>query len=466
MFSSATRKAAAAMVAVGLVMGCIFPPFALLFADIKPGRTLPFFLCCVAAGAVVAAANYAIVKSTLLRKIRVVAQTLKGMASGRGDLTQRLPMRKMPCSNLKQCGKNDCPEYGREAACWDTVGSNAPGQIHCPGILSGKLKSCHECSVLQAAVRDETDEVAVWVNTLFGRMSQIIKQMADHAATLSAAARELSAASVHLASRADALKNQSGAVALATEKSTDNVNAVATAAEEMSTSISTVAATIGQMSASVGDVARNCQKASQVASNADKQARSTQTLVEALGASATEISRVIQLIDAIADQTNLLALNATIEAASAGEAGKGFAVVAAEVKALARQTAQATDEIRGQIEQMQSGAEGAIKEINAIAQVIGEMSAISLTIASATEEQSVSVHEVARNVGGASSMADDIAKNVAGSSRGLQEIAGSMHIMDRTAGETTEGAGRVRNSVDQLARMAGDLDVIVRQFKV
>src|SRR3989339_319885 len=249
--------------------------------------------------------NCAIVKLTILQKIRGVAHMLSGMVSGQGDLTKRLPMRKMACSEIKNCGKKDCPEYGREAACWDTVGSNAPGEIFCPSILSGKLKSCHDCSVLKAAVQDEIDEISVWGNTLFGRISQIIKRIADNSRTLTTSARELSAAYQHLAAQANAMKTQSGSVTLATEKSTANINAVAAAAEKMSSSIQTVALTLEQMSASVNEVARNCQKESQIASDANSQAKTTQILIEELGGAATEIGRVVQLIDAIADQTNL-----------------------------------------------------------------------------------------------------------------------------------------------------------------
>ena len=127
------------------------------------------------------------------------------------------------------------------------------------------------------------------------------------------------------------------------------------------------------MSSSLNEVSKNCQKESQIAANANNQAKSTRDLMERLGVSSKEIGKVIEVINDIADQTNLLALNATIEAASAGEAGKGFAVVANEVKELAKQTAQATDQIGRQIEEMQNNTGNAVAAIEDITKIIEEI---------------------------------------------------------------------------------------------
>ena len=179
----------------------------------------------------------------------------------------------------------------------------------------------------------------------------------------------------------------------------------------MSAGVSSVATAIEEMSASLNEVSKNCQKESQIAASASNQAKSTRDLMDRLGVSSKEVGKVIEVINDIADQTNLLALNATIEAASAGDAGKGFAVVANEVKELAKQTAQATEQISRQIEEMQGSTTSAVAAIEEITKIIEQINAISHTIVSSVEEQTSTVNEIAKSISGASQAATEIARN-------------------------------------------------------
>ncbi|URD39522.1 PAS domain-containing methyl-accepting chemotaxis protein [Methylobacterium tardum] len=162
----------------------------------------------------------------------------------------------------------------------------------------------------------------------------------------------------------------------------------------VSNDIQIVAAGAEELSASVGEISQQVSHAAQMASAAVDQARRTGSIVEGLSGQAAQIGDVVALIQGIAGQTNLLALNATIEAARAGAAGKGFAVVASEVKALAEQTAKATDQIRGQITATQAATREAVDAIGSIQGTIRALDEVSTAIAAAVEEQSAVVRDM------------------------------------------------------------------------
>ncbi|MDH4379634.1 MAG: methyl-accepting chemotaxis protein [Vampirovibrionales bacterium] len=178
----------------------------------------------------------------------------------------------------------------------------------------------------------------------------------------------------------------------------DDVTSVAVAVEQTNGNIQTVAGAIEEMSASLSEVSKNTAHASHMSDQASIKASETATILNQLGESARNIGKVVEIIKGIASQTNLLALNATIEAASAGDAGRGFAVVANEVKALANQSAKATEDIRNQIENIQNITESSVDATNAITKIIQDVNDINTQIASAVEEQTATIHEISNNV--------------------------------------------------------------------
>jgi methyl-accepting chemotaxis protein len=313
---------------------------------------------------------------------------------------------------------------------------------------------------------DEIGALGKALNTMAENLKEKFGKISSSSRSLASTSEVLAAVAVQIATDSEKMTSQANSVASASEQATSNINNISASAEEMSTGVRTVATAIEEMSSSLGEVAKNCQKESQIAAAANNQTKSTRDLMERLGVSSREIGKVIEVINDIADQTNLLALNATIEAASAGEAGKGFAVVANEVKELAKQTAQATEQISSQIEEMQNSTGSAVTAIEEVTKIIEEINSISHTIVSAVEEQSATVGEIARSVGGASQAAGDIAKNVGESAQGLMEVSSTIQDVNKAATETANGVGNIKESAQELSKLATGMQSMVNQFKV
>ncbi len=235
------------------------------------------------------------------------------------------------------------------------------------------------------------------------------------------------------------------------EETSTQAGVVSAASEQVSKNIQTAAAGAEEMTASIGEIAKNSNEAATVAKEAVSVAGSANETIKTLGEASVEIGKVIKVITSIAQQTNLLALNATIEAARAGEAGKGFAVVANEVKELAKQTAQATEDISQRIEAIQTGSEGAVQAIAKVSGIIGTINEISGTIAAAVEEQTVTTNEITRNVSEASRGSGEIAENISG--------------VATAADNTSKGASETLGAAKELAEMPAKLQQLVEQVK-
>jgi methyl-accepting chemotaxis protein len=275
------------------------------------------------------------------------------------------------------------------------------------------------------------------VNMLAKTVRSALEQIGRNVSSLASSAEELNKVSQSMGSNADETATQANVVSAAAEQVSNNVQTVATGADEMS--------------ASIKEIAKNTAEATRVASTAVRTAEATNITISKLGQSSAEIGQVIKVITSIAQQTNLLALNATIEAARAGEAGKGFAVVANEVKELAKETAKATEDISRKIEAIQGDTNGAVSAISQISQVIGQISDIQTTIASAIEEQSATTNEIGRTLAEAAKGSTDISKNIGG--------------VAEAARATTVGATDTSKSAHSLEKMAAELQTLVSQFR-
>lgn len=257
---------------------------------------------------------------------------------------------------------------------------------------------------------------------------------------VSSAAHEFEATAQAMSSNAEQGRQQSRAVAAASEQTSANVQSVASATEELAASASEIGAQITQ--------------SSMIASNAVAKARETNERVEALAHSAQRIGDVVKLITAVAGQTNLLALNATIEAARAGEAGKGFAVVASEVKELANQTSRATEEISAQIARIQQDTHEAVAAIQEIGRTIEEMHRISSSVAAAAEQQQAATQDIARSVNEAADGTREVATNI------MQVEAAAAHAGVASSQLLAAAAELARHSTELSREVASFLDSV------
>ena len=319
---------------------------------------------------------------------------------------------------------------------------------------------------LKVETKDEVGEMAEWFNKFIDTIQNIIKDVAQNANRVKDASGELSEISKQMTFGAEQTSEKANVVAAAGEEMSSNMSSVAAATEEASANVNMVASAAEQMIATINEIAQNSEKASSITSEAVAQTQNASNKVNELGSSADEIGKVVETITEISEQVNLLALNATIEAARAGEAGKGFAVVANEIKDLAKQTAEATQEIKGKIGGIQGSTDATVTEIGQILEVINDINDIVSTIATAVEEQSVTTKEIAENVVQASQGIQEVNENVAQSSSVAEDIAKDIADVNQASGKMSDSSSQVNLSAEALTRLSETLNEMVGKFKV
>ena len=269
--------------------------------------------------------------------------------------------------------------------------------------------------------------------TLANRLESEVKTVVETITGSVAQMHDTAAAMAEIASSAN---TEAGSAATASTQASHGVDSVAAAAEELSASISEIGRKVGESAT--------------VAAAAVQEAEGTRATIHALADAAQKIGDVLKMIQAVAAQTNLLALNATIEAARAGEAGRGFAVVAGEVKALASQTATATEEISGQIRAIQDTTQNAVAAIARIGSTIGKISEISTAVASAVQQQDATTREMAQYVTTVAQSTNLVSQKVAGLANAAGETGQSAHMVRDHAGELKHQADALSIQVDQF----------------
>jgi methyl-accepting chemotaxis protein len=283
------------------------------------------------------------------------------------------------------------------------------------------------------AARQRAEHIAELTAAFTGRIQTVLQQLTDAGTALRGTADQMSGI-------ARETKEKAGAASELTAQTSANVGMVAAATEELSASIQEVSSQITHTSTQADGARLEAGRAS--------------STINELHAGAAKVGEVVKIISEIAEQTNLLALNATIEAARAGDAGKGFAVVASEVKALAQQTARATEEIAAQIAQIQRQITEAVPVIESVARTIESLAETSMQVASSAEEQNATTRDISAN-----------AAKAADNTRGVTE---QMSTLVEAASRASEAAGEVLRAAGELGQagavLKDEIDTYVRDI--
>jgi len=314
--------------------------------------------------------------------------------------------------------------------------------------------------------QDEIGEMAHYFNQFIEKLQSIIGSTMDNARTVDSSSKDLAEVSAQMTTNASNTAERSNAVAAAAEEMTTNMSSVSTAMEEAAANIQMVVAAAEEMTATIHEIANNTAKGNTITQSAVTTAEEVSKKINRLDLAAKDIGKVTETIADISGQTNLLALNATIEAARAGDAGKGFAVVAQEIKALAQQTAHATDEINTRISDVQLTTVDSVESINRIVQVINEINEIMTTVATAIEEQSVTTREILNNVAQAASVVNEANDNMAQISEATAEVTQNIAQVNQDTDHMNTGSVQVNDSAKQLSKLAAELNDMLGHFKI
>lgn len=303
-------------------------------------------------------------------------------------------------------------------------------------------------SVLRDAVK-RSNELAAELKERDAREALLVHQ-ASIRNKVEQFGRDLSGTTGQLSVMTLRMREASEAMAEASRRAAEGSSLAKDSSAHAAGDVSSVALASEQLLQSIEEINRQVLQSTTVVQKAVEEARASSQGMSRLSTAARRVGDVVNLISRIAAQTNLLALNATIEAARAGEYGRGFAIVAQEVKALATQTAKATQEVAEQIAEMQSATHVSVAAIEAIQTKIGEVERISAIIAAAVHEQGASTHEIARNVRSAAGGAASMSLHVENVEAAIHQADASLEAVVQLAHDLDEMACVMRGGVNEF----------------
>ncbi|MCG8566152.1 MAG: methyl-accepting chemotaxis protein [Desulfobacterales bacterium] len=317
--------------------------------------------------------------------------------------------------------------------------------------------------------KDKLNEMEFLGHSLNGFADTLQNAMAKinaEALQLKSASADMNQVSTTLSQESGASADTSRNVADNAEQMSEDMNAVAAAMEELTANTQEIAGSSSQINQTIRDISQAVDEAGTISNQAVERVETASSRVDNLGDAARHINKVSETINDISEQTNLLALNATIEAARAGEAGKGFAVVAGEIKNLAGQTTEATEQIKSHIESIQGTTHSTISDIKSISEIIAQVNTIVATIAQSVQEQTQTVSEIDMNVSQGAEAVQEVSANVANSSMASRDVSQDISEVSGSISQVSTHVEQISGNAEQLDHLAGELHAMVARFKI